>query len=127
MRKGIPRNGEEIRQCLQARGWQREHMYQVYLFQFIGQESESVTRRYYQVEMERLFQECGIRNLSLTDSASWDIRQALFIHRTTLLFRLQRIELLTGLNWENWEDRIHLAMTFELMKRNGEIQLFMKK
>lgn len=48
--------------------------------------------------------------------------QALFIHRTTLLFRLQRIEILTGLNWESWEDRIHLAVTFELMRRNGEAE-----
>lgn len=240
--KGIPKNEEEIRQCLLVRGWRREHVYQAYVFQFISQESESVTRRYYQVEMERLFQECCIlpdreylcciRNLSLTAPELWDIRQevavflwenlckagisqrfedvarlrqyyleaeralkigqnsnstwwyypfaslilpyiceqsvqeleahqlyhpairtllqydrkegtelvksvcvymkhrynvtqaaqALFIHRTTLLFRLQRIEILTGLNWESWEDRIHLAVTFELMRRNGEAE-----
>lgn len=46
----------------------------------------------------------------------------LYIHRTTMLFRLQRIDLLTGLDWDSWEDRIHLAVTFELMKRNGEAE-----
>lgn len=39
-----------------------------------------------------------------------------------MLFRLQRIDLLTGLDWDSWEDRIHLAVTFELMKRNGEAE-----
>lgn len=41
--------------------------------------------------------------------------EALFIHRTTLLFRLQRIEILTGLKWDSWKDRVHLALTFELL------------
>lgn len=41
----------------------------------------------------------------------------LYIHRTTLLFRLDRIEILTGLKWDNWKDRIHLAVTFELLKQ----------
>lgn len=45
---------------------------------------------------------------------------ALFIHRTSMLFRLQRIELLTGIDWDSWDDRIHIAATFELMKRIGE-------
>lgn len=39
----------------------------------------------------------------------------LYIHRTTLLFRLERIEILTGLKWESWKDRLHLAVTFELL------------
>lgn len=41
----------------------------------------------------------------------------LYIHRTTLLFRLDRIEILTGLKWDSWEDRLHLAITFELLNR----------
>lgn len=41
--------------------------------------------------------------------------QALYIHRTTLLFRLDRIEILTGLRWDSWKDRMHLAVTFELL------------
>lgn len=148
--KGVPRSGEEIRQYLQVRGWQREHVYQVYSFQFISQENESMTRRYYQVEMEQLFQECCIladdeslcciRTLIQYDRKAgtelvksayaymkhrYNVTQTarfLYIHRTTMLFRLQRIELLTGLDWDCWEDRIHLAVTFELMKRNGEAE-----
>lgn len=43
--------------------------------------------------------------------------QALYIHRTTLLFRLDRIEILTGLKWDSWKDRLHLAVTFELLNQ----------
>lgn len=47
--------------------------------------------------------------------------QMLFIHRTTMLFRLQRIEILTGVDWDSWTDRLHMAITFEFMKKNGEL------
>ncbi len=47
--------------------------------------------------------------------------QALFIHRTTLLFRLQRIEILTGLKWDSWKDRVHLAITFELLRISKKV------
>jgi sugar diacid utilization regulator len=42
--------------------------------------------------------------------------QELYIHRTTLLFRLERIEALTGLKWDDWSTRVHLAITFELLQ-----------
>lgn len=237
---GIPKSIEEIRQYLKIKGWEREHTYQVYLFQFSEAENAAVTKQYYKTEMEALFKNCCvladeerlccIRNLSMTNSDTWDVRQelsvflrenlcktgisqqfqdisqlrryyleaenalllginsqstcwyypfenmvlpfiwyqatkeidahqlfhpairtliaydkkehsemvktvyeymkhrynatqtahALFIHRTSMLFRLQRIEFLTGIDWDNWEDRIHIAATFELMKRIGE-------
>lgn len=37
---------------------------------------------------------------------------ALFIHRTTLLFRLNRIQVLTGLNWNSMEDRVLLGINY---------------
>jgi hypothetical protein len=239
--QGLPKSEEEILHCLQVRGWQREHTYQLYVFQFIRPENGLVTRRYYQVEMERLFQECCILvdeeylcciwNLSLTDPKAHNIRQelaiflrenlckagisqeftdisqlkqsyleaahalqigtasnstwwyhsfkplilpyilqqaikeidvwrlyhpairtliqydqkehtelvqtaylymkhrynvtqtaeALFIHRTTMLFRLRRIELLTGIDWDDWKERLHMAITFELMEKNEDL------
>lgn len=42
--------------------------------------------------------------------------RALFIHRTTLLFRLQRVERLTGIDWDNWEERLWIGITLELLK-----------
>ena len=41
--------------------------------------------------------------------------EVLYVHRTTALFRLDRIKILTGIDWENPRTRLHLAMTFELM------------
>lgn len=237
---GIPKNTDEIQQQLVTRGWEDNHTFQVYFFQFIESENASVTRQYYQVEMENLFASCCvlsdgenlccIRNLTVTDSNRWDMRQelsvflrenlckagisrqfdditrlhnyyleaknalkigtnsqstwwyypfekmvlpyifqqaakeidahqlyhpaictlleydqkqhsdmvhtiyeymknrynvtqtaqALFIHRTSMLFRLQRIEQLTNIDWNSWNDRVHLAVTFELMKQCGE-------
>lgn len=40
----------------------------------------------------------------------------LYIHRTTMLFRLERIQILTGIDWDSWNERLHLAVSFELMK-----------
>ena len=37
---------------------------------------------------------------------------ALFIHRTTLLFRLNRIQVLTELNWNSMEDRVLLGINY---------------
>lgn len=239
---GMPKTTEEIRQYLSIRGWERTHTYQIYLFQFIKEENATVTKRYYQTEIERIFKNCCvfteeekfccIQNLSLTPSDAWDTHQAvsvflrenlcktgisqqftdlallhqyyleaenalslglnsqstswyyqfeemmlpyilhqaaleldahqlyhpairtliqydqkensemvrtvyeymkhrynvtqtaqtLFIHRTSMLFRLQRIEILTGIDWDNWEERLHLALTFELMKKVGEFK-----
>ncbi|MGN0268507.1 MAG: PucR family transcriptional regulator [Lachnospiraceae bacterium] len=237
---GIPKNADEIQQQLFTRGWKSDHMFQVYFFQFIESENASVTRQYYQVEMENYFASCCvlsvgedlccIRNLTMTDSNRWDMRQelsvflrenlckagisrqfddisrlhnyyleaknalmlgthsqstwwyypfekmvlpyifqqaakemdahqlyhpairtlleydqkqhsdmvhtiyeymknrynvtqtaqALFIHRISMLFRLQRIEQLTDIDWDSWNDRVHMAVTFELMKQCGE-------
>lgn len=237
----IPRNRQEIRQSLSSRNWKLEDTYQILSFQFIEEENATVTRKYYQNQMESLFADCAIlmidnsmcciRNLSLTPETNRDIRQklsvflrenlcksgisqtfcdlsrlavyyqeakkalllgqeskstqwyytfeelilpyiweqatreleekqlyhpalvtllaydhkeqtemvktvyyymhcrynvthaaaALFIHRTTMLFRLQRIDILTGINWDSWEERLHLAITLELMKKNGEL------
>lgn len=239
---GISKSMEEIRQRLSVRRWERNHTYQVYLFQFGEVENATVTKQYYKTEMEHLFKNCCvleegerlccIRNLSMTHSDAWDVRQelsvflrenlcktgisqqfhdisqlhnyyveaenalliginsqstwwyypfenmvlpfmwhqatkeidahqlfhpairtliaydqkehsemvktvyeymrhrynatqtakALFIHRTSMLFRLQRIELLTGIDWDSWDDRIHIAATFELMKQIGEFE-----
>lgn len=52
---GISKNTEEIRQCLNVRGWERDHIYQIYLFQFGEAKNTTVTRQYYQIEMENLF------------------------------------------------------------------------
>ena len=240
---GIPRSTDEIKSCLHVREWERNHIYQVYLFQFSEEQNMTVTRQYYQREIESLFENCCvmaegefvccIRNLSLIREDLWDVRQelsvflrenlcktgisqqfddlaqlrsyyleaenalmlgirskstwwyysfekmvlpyiwyrasqeidahqlyhpairtliaydqkehsemvktvyeymkhcynvtqtahALFIHRTSMVFRLQRIELLTGIDWESWETRIHIAATFELMKRVGEYEI----
>lgn len=239
--EGESKSNDEIRQHLQIRHWQKNDTYQVYVFQFINQESKSFTRRYYQTEMEQLFRECCIlvdgeylcciRNLSISDSKTQDIHQELavflrenmckagisqcftdisqlqqyyleaekalqigldsksfwwyypfdalilpyichqvskeisirqlyhpavhtllqydekegtelvksayfymkyrynvtqtaqklFIHRTTMLFRLQRIDILTNIDWDSWTDRLHMALTFEFMKKNGEL------
>ena len=238
----IPRSTEEIKSCLNARSWKREHIYQIYLFQFNEAPNMTVTRQYYQQKIENLFKNCCvltegeyiccIRNLSMTNADLWDVRQelsvflrenlckagisqqfndiaqlrnyyleaenalmlgihsqstwwyypfesmilpyiwhqatqkidahqlfhpairtliaydqkehsemvktmyeymkhgynitqtarALFIHRTSMTFRLQRIELLTGIDWKSWEDRVHIAATFELMKQLGEYE-----
>lgn len=45
--------------------------------------------------------------------------QALFIHRTTLLFRLQRIQLLTGLDWDSMKDKALLSMNYMMMEHEG--------
>lgn len=237
---GLPKTTEEIKQYLGIRKWERTHQYQVYLFQFFKKENATVTKRYYQTEIEHIFQNacvlpekdflCCVENQSLAFSKNWDTHQkisvflrenlckvgisqpfydfsllhqfyleaenalllgtrsestswyyefeqmilpyiwhqavleldvhqlyhpairtliqydkkehsemvrtvyeymkhrynvtqtaqTLFIHRTSMLFRLQRIEILTGIDWESWEERIHLALTFELMKKAGE-------
>lgn len=41
--------------------------------------------------------------------------EVLYVHRTTALFRLDRIRTLTGIDWEDPRTRLHLAMTFELL------------
>lgn len=41
--------------------------------------------------------------------------EALFIHRTTLLFRLQRIKKLTGIDWKDWQERLWIGVTLELL------------
>lgn len=51
------------------------------------------------------------RRYNVTETA-----KALFVHRTTLIFRLQRIEKLTGIRWERWEERLWIGITFELME-----------
>lgn len=81
------KNPGEIRRKLHIRGWEQEHRYQVYVFRFIEKSNATVTRRYYQTTLERHFANCCaltdgpqlicIRNLSLTPSENWDIRQEL--------------------------------------------------
>lgn len=41
-----------------------------------------------------------------------DTAEALFIHRSTLLYRLRRIQELTGLNLDSYETRLHLALSY---------------
>lgn len=41
--------------------------------------------------------------------------KSLFIHRTTLLFRLQRVEKLTGIDWNDWEERLWIGITLEFL------------
>ncbi len=233
--QGLSKSPEEIRRKLDVRGWEKDHTYQVYQFQFM-EENASVTRRYYQSKIEDLFHECCvfednervccIWNLSMAKQENWDVRQelsvflrdnlcragishkftdisllhryyleaqyalelglqsgstswdypfeamilpffrsqvtrelepeqlyhpgirtlmeyderehtelvktvkeymkhrynvtetarVLFIHRTTLLFRLQRVEKLTGIHWDNWKERIWIGITLELME-----------
>lgn len=236
---GIPKDAEEICQRLAVRGWKKEQLYQVFQFQFMGEENATVTRRYYQTKIEDLFRDCCVLpdekrlcciwNLSAmgqeedaihqelsvflrdnlcrvgisqrfgdiallhahyleaqyalelglrSKSTSWyypfasmvlpfilsqatrelgpeqlshpGIRrlmeydrkehtelvatvreyikhcynvtrtaEALFIHRTTLLFRLQRIKKLTGIDWEDWKERLWIGVTLELLDYTG--------
>ncbi len=41
--------------------------------------------------------------------------EALFIHRTTLLFRLQRVKKLTGIDWDDWQERLWIGVTLRLL------------
>lgn len=235
--QGLPKSPEEIRRKLSVRGWEKDHMYQVYQFQFM-EENASVTRRYYQSKIEDLFHDCCVLeenervcciwNLSVTNQKNWEVHQklsvflrdnlcragishkftdisllhryyleaqyaldlglqsestswdypfetmilpffrsqatrelgpgqlyhpgirtlmeydkrehtelvktvkeymkcrynvtetarALFVHRTTVLFRLQRVEKLTGINWDDWQERLWIGITLGLLKEN---------
>lgn len=42
--------------------------------------------------------------------------QALYVHRTSLLFRLERIRQLTGLDLEDYKTCLHLMLSFEIRK-----------
>lgn len=42
--------------------------------------------------------------------------ECLRIHRTTLTFRIERIEKLTGIDWGNFDEMLHLGLTFRMLK-----------
>lgn len=44
----------------------------------------------------------------------------LFIHRTTFLYRMKKIEELTGIDFENIEERAYLILSFLLMEQDWE-------
>ena len=44
--------------------------------------------------------------------------QALFIHRGTLLYRLGRIQELTGVQWASWKDKMYLALSVLLLEED---------
>ncbi|MCR5099298.1 MAG: helix-turn-helix domain-containing protein [Lachnospiraceae bacterium] len=50
------------------------------------------------------------RNLSIADAS-----EALFIHRNTMNYRLQRIRELTNIDWNSYEDRFRLECSFHIM------------
>ncbi len=45
--------------------------------------------------------------------------QALFIHRGTLLYRLGRIQELTGVQWASWKDKMYLALSVLLLEADS--------
>ena len=38
----------------------------------------------------------------------------LHIHSTSMLARLERIDAVADIDWDSWDDRIHLALSFML-------------
>lgn len=44
----------------------------------------------------------------------------LFIHRGTLIYRLNRIRELTGVSWEGWQEKMYLALSVMLLEETGK-------
>lgn len=71
-----------------------------------------------------------VKNAELTDTlrqfllcygSSTQAAQALFIHRTTLIHRLERIRKLTGVSLDDPKERLHLEFSFFLLERGDEL------
>lgn len=45
------------------------------------------------------------------------------IHRSTFLNRMEKIQQITGLNLENWESRLHVALSFQIMMPENDAVL----
>ncbi len=54
-------------------------------------------------------------NFNVTKAA-----ELLEIHRTSMLFRLDRIEKLTGFDWNNWKELLHLSLSFALTENRKQ-------
>ena len=55
-----PTRIDDVRKRLELRGWAMEHRYRVHVFRFMQPESETVTRRYYEGSIARLFVGCCV-------------------------------------------------------------------
>ena len=58
------------------------------------------------LETARYFMEC---RYNVTHAAA-----RLHIHRTSMLARLERIDAVASIDWDSWDDRVHLALSFML-------------